>query len=140
MPQPNRAKKHRWAGDDLQSRWSEEPRLRPSRLRMVVQASSLVVACGLAPAALALTPRPGQPVVVLTLSPDAPIPRAVAESGAPILWLSSGGHVAVVHADGRDVASDLRRHGAYLIASAGPLGGCFPGLRFSSTYAQPSMP
>lgn len=120
--------------------WRDGPRPKPTRLRMVVQASTLVVACGLTPAALALTPRSGQPVVVLTLSPDAPIPRAVAESGAPILWLSSGGHIAVVHADGRDVAADLRRHGAYLIAAAGPLSGCLPEFRFSATPAQPSPP
>lgn len=105
-----------------------EPRPEPARIRLVLRASALVAACGLAPAALALAPRSGRPVVVLTLMPDAPIPRAVAGSGASILWLSSGGHVAVLHADGRDVAADLRRHGAYLVAAAGPLGGCLPGF------------
>lgn len=100
------------------------PPLRPFALTC-----AMVAGCGLAPVALALAPRPGEPVAVLTLFPDAPIPKAVAASGASILWLSTGGHVAVLDASGRDAAADLRRAGAFLVLAAGPLGACFPGYR-----------
>lgn len=124
----------------MQSLRSEEPKPRLARHRKVVRASSLVLAFGLAPAALALTPRPGQPVVVLTLIPDAPVPHAIAESGASILWVSAKGHVAVLHADRQDLAADLRRKGVYLVAAAGPLGGCLPSLPLPATLTAPSQP
>ncbi|WP_244537544.1 hypothetical protein [Methylobacterium sp. yr596] len=100
----------------------------------------MVAGCGLAPVALALAPRPGEPVAVLTLFPDAPVPKAVAASGVPILWLSPGGHVAVLDAAGRDAAADLRRTGALLILAAGPLGTCMPGFRLSSNLTGPTQP
>jgi hypothetical protein len=84
---------------------------------------------------MALVPRSGEPVVVLTLFPDAPIPHAVAASGAPILWLSAGGYVAVVSSTGRDAAADLRRGGAFLVLAAGPLGTCMQGQRPPTTLA-----
>ena len=99
---------------------------------------ALVAGCGLAPVALALAPRPGEPVAVLTLFPDGPVPKAVAASGASILWLSTGGHVAVLDAPGRDAAADLRRAGALLVLAAGPLGTCLPGFRPPSKRAGPS--
>ncbi|GLS55093.1 hypothetical protein GCM10007886_32770 [Methylobacterium gregans] len=98
-------------------------------LRVAALACALVAGCGLAPVALALAPRPGEPIAVLTLFPDAPIPKAVAASGASILWLSTGGHVAVLDASGRDAAADLRRAGAFLVLAAGPMGACLPGYR-----------
>lgn len=114
----------------------------PSRvlppLRTFALTCAMVAGCGLAPVALALAPRPGEPVAVLTLFPDAPVPKAVAASGASILWLSTGGHVAVVDAPGHDAAADLRRAGALLVLAAGPLGTCLPGLRLPSNRTGPS--
>ncbi|WP_449410005.1 hypothetical protein [Methylobacterium komagatae] len=106
-----------------------------SHSRGLLLTGALVVGCGIAPAALALAPRPGEPVAILTLFPDAPVPRAVAATGATILWLSAGGRVAVVDAAGRDLAGDLRRAGAFLVLAAGPLGTCLPGLGRPSTLA-----
>ncbi|MDN3574274.1 hypothetical protein [Methylobacterium longum] len=100
----------------------------------------MVLGCGLAPVALALAPRPGEPVAVVTLFPDAPVPKAVNASGAPILWLSSGGHVAVLEAAGRGTAADLRRAGALLVLAAGPLGACPPGFRLPSTLSGTTRP
>lgn len=104
------------------------PRALPE-LRAAALTAALILGCGLAPVALALAPRPGEPVAVLTLFPDAPVPRAVAASRAPILWLSTGGHVAILDAAGRDTAADLRRAGALLVLAAGPIGACLPGFR-----------
>lgn len=117
-----------------------EPPQPVSRRRATLLTGALVAVCGLAPAALALAPRPGEPVAVLTLFPDAPIPRAVAASGAPILWLSPGGHVAVLDAAGRDTAADLHRAGALLVLAAGPLGACLPGFRHSSNLTGRTQP
>ncbi|AWB24952.1 hypothetical protein DA075_18280 [Methylobacterium currus] len=107
-------------------------------LRAAALTCALVAGCGLVPAALALAPRPGEPVAVITLFPDAPVPKAVAASGAPILWLSTGGHVAMLDASGRDAAADLRRAGALLVLAAGPLGACLPGYRPSPPLTGPS--
>ena len=107
-------------------------------LRAAGLTCALVAVCGLAPVALALAPRPGEPVAVLTLFPDAPVPKAVAASGASILWLSRGGHVVVLDAPGRDAAAVLRRAGALLVLAAGPLGACLPGNRPSPTLTGPS--
>jgi len=96
--------------------------------RTTAFACGLVLTCGLAPVVLALEPRPGEPIVVLTLQPDAPIPRAVLASGASILWLSAGGHVAVLDGTPPDLTTELRRSGA-LVLAAGPLGACLPGTR-----------
>lgn len=112
-------------------------RNRPRGSRTFALTCAMVTGCGLAPAALALAPRPGEPVAVLTLFPDAPVPRAVAASGAPILWLSPGGHVAVVDAARHDTVADLRRAGALLVLAAGPLGACLPGLRLPSSLTGP---
>ncbi|BAQ47642.1 NADH dehydrogenase [Methylobacterium aquaticum] len=109
-------------------------------LRAAALTCALVAGCGLVPVALALAPRPGEPVAVITLFPDAPIPKAVAASGAPILWLSTGGHVAMLDASGRDAAADLRRAGALLVLAAGPLGTCMPGLRLPSNLTGPPKP
>ncbi|UYW31956.1 hypothetical protein [Methylorubrum extorquens] len=117
-----------------------EPPQPVSRRRATLLTGALVAGCGLAPTALALAPRPGEPVAVLTLFPDAPIPRAVAASGAPILWLSPGGHVAVLDAAGRDTDADLRRAGALLVLAAGPLGACLPGFRLSSHLTGRTQP
>ncbi len=112
-------------------------RKRPRGSRDFALTCAMVTGCGLAPVALALAPRPGEPVAVLTPFPDAPVPRSVAASGAPILWLSPGGHVAVLGAVGRDGTSDLRRAGALLVLAAGPLGACLPGLRLPSILTGP---
>ncbi|TXM95077.1 hypothetical protein FV223_02065 [Methylobacterium sp. WL116] len=98
------------------------------RGRTAALSCGLVLTCGLAPVVLALEPRPGEPVVVLTLRPDAPIPRAVLASGASVLWLSSGGHVAVLDGTRSGLTTELRRSGA-LVLAAGPLGACLPGVR-----------
>lgn len=100
----------------------------------------LVMACGLIPAALALAPRPGEPVVALTLFPDAPMPHAVAASGARLLWLLPGGHVAVLAGDTPDLAANLRRSGTLLVLAAGPLGACLPGTRPTPMLTGPSQP
>lgn len=115
------------------------PRALP-KFRAAALTAALVLGCGLAPVALALAPRPGEPVAVLTLFPDAPVPRAVATSQAPILWLSTGGHVAVLDAAGRDTAADLRRAGALLVLAAGPIGACLPGFRLPSTLTGTIQP
>ena len=65
---------------------------------------------------------------------------AVAAAGAPILWLSAGGHIAVLGPAGRDIATDLHRGGAVLVLAAGPLGACLPGLRLPSTLTGPPRP
>ncbi|GJE74257.1 hypothetical protein [Methylorubrum suomiense] len=111
-----------------------------SSLRAAAVTCALIVGCGLAPVALTLAPRPGEPVAVITLFPDAPVPKAVTASGAPILWLSAGGHVAVLYAPGRDVAAHLRRAGALLVLAAGPLGTCLPSYRPSANLTGPSTP
>ena len=94
-------------------------------LRVAALTCALVAGCGLAPVALALVP-------------DAPIPQAVAASGASILWLSTGGHVAVLDASGGDAAADLRRAGAFIVLAAGPLGACLPGYRPPPILTGPS--
>ncbi|MGE7157164.1 hypothetical protein ACQKJ1_25935 [Methylorubrum rhodesianum] len=101
---------------------------------------ALVAGCGLAPAALALVPRPDEPVAAITLFPDAPVPKAVAASGLALLWLSPGGHVAVLDAAGRDAAADLRRAGVLLVLAAGPLGACLPGYRPRPTLTGTTQP
>ncbi|GLS71290.1 hypothetical protein GCM10007890_33030 [Methylobacterium tardum] len=116
----------------MEGRMTRNPSTTRPPLRGAALACALVAGCGLAPVALALAPRPGEPVAVLTLFPDAPVPKAVAASGASILWLSTGGHVAVVDASRRDAAADLRRAGALLVLAAGPLGTCLPGFRLPS--------
>lgn len=98
------------------------------RVHSAAVAFGLVLVCGLTPAALALAPRPGEPVVVLTVLPDAPLPRAVAASDVPILWLSAGGHVAVLDGTKPGLITELRRSGAVVLA-AGPLGTCLPAMR-----------
>ncbi|WP_408903042.1 hypothetical protein [Methylobacterium radiotolerans] len=107
---------------------------------LTLSTGALVATCGLAPAVVALAPRAGEPVAVFTLFPDAPIPHAVVASGAPILWLSTGGHVAVVDAAGHDTVAELRRNGALLVLAAGPLGTCFAGFGPSSTLAGLDQP
>lgn len=121
-------------------RTSGEARQARPRLHAVGSTCAIVAVCGLAPVALALAPRPDEPVVVLTLLPDAPVPKAVAASGAPILWLSSGGRVAVLNARGRDTADELRRHGAVLVLAAGPLGSCLPGFQPTPILTGPPQP
>ncbi|KZB98963.1 hypothetical protein AU375_04766 [Methylobacterium radiotolerans] len=111
------------------------PPLRPFALTC-----AMVAGCGLAPVALALAPRPGEPVAIITLFPDGPVPKAVATAAAPILWLSAGGHVAVVDARGGDTAADLRRAGALLVLAAGPLGTCLPGFRPPSNLTGTTRP
>jgi hypothetical protein len=111
-----------------------------SRLRAAALTSALVAGCGLAPVALALTPRAGEPVAVFTPFPDAAVPRAVAATGAPILWLSSAGHVAVLDGTEPDLVAVLRRSGAVLVLAAGPLGPCLPGFRLPSTLAGTRQP
>jgi hypothetical protein len=101
---------------------------RRTRGRTAAFTCGLVLTCGLAPVVLALEPRPGEPIVVFTLRPDAPIPRAVLASGASVLWLSAGGHVAVIDGTRSDLTTELRRSGA-LVLAAGPMGACLPGFR-----------
>lgn len=117
-----------------------EPPQARARSRGTALAGALVAGCGLAPAALALAPRPGEPVAVITPFPDAPVPHAVAASGARILWLSAGGHVVVVDIAGSDAAAELRRSGALLVLAAGPLGTCLPGFQPSATLTGPPRP
>ncbi|APX86060.1 NADH dehydrogenase [Methylorubrum extorquens] len=124
----------------MRERTTRSPARSPRPTHALALTCAIVAACGLAPVALALAPRPGEPVAVVTLFPDGPVPKTVATSGAPILWLSRGGHVAVLGSDGRDVAADLRRAGAFLVLAAGPLGACLPGLRLPSTLTGPPQP
>lgn len=119
-------------GDKVNTAGEARQARRP--VRAAITTCALIVVCGLSPVALALAPRPGEPVVVLTLLPDTPVPKAVVASGAPILWLSSGGRVAVLDARGLDTVRDLRRHGAFLVLAAGPLGSCLPDLRLTPTF------
>lgn len=81
-------------------------------LRAAIPTCALILGFGLVPVALALAPRPGEPVALITLFPNTPVPEAVVGSGMPILWLSSGGHVAVLDA-GLDTTADLRRVDAW---------------------------
>lgn len=111
-----------------------------SRLRAFAMTVVLVAGCGLAPVALALAPRPGEPVAVFSPFPDAPVPYAVAASGAPILWLSGAGRIAVLDGTDPDLVAVLRRAGAVLVLAAGPLGPCLPGSRHPATLAGSRQP
>lgn len=93
---------------------------------------SFALICGLTPVALALSPRPGEPVAVLTLFPDAALPRSVASIDARILWMSAYGHVVILHLARPDLVGGLYRGGATLVLAASPLGGCLPSTPTSS--------
>lgn len=86
----------------------------------------LVLLCGLAPVALALAPRAGEPVVVLTFSPDAPLPASVLANDVPVLAASPGGHAVVLATSTPGLVRNLYERGATLVLAAEPLGACLP--------------
>lgn len=85
-----------------------------------------VLLCGLAPVALALSPRVGEPIAVLRLMPDVPVPAAIAEADVRLLWMSSGGHVVVLSAATPELIGALYRDGAFIVLAAAPMSGCSP--------------
>ena len=105
----------------------------PSRNRALV--IGFAVLCGLAPAALALSPRSGEPVAVLTLFPDAVLPRAVTRTDARILWMSANGRVVVLHSSQPNLVSVLYRDGATLVLAASFLSGCMPSTSRTSSLS-----
>jgi hypothetical protein len=115
------------------------PRARVAVLRPLAVAMLLVLFCGLAPVALALAPRPGEPVVVLTLRPDGSIPASVLASDAAILAASAEGHAVVLASASPGLVDELYRHGATLVLAAAPLSGCLP-LRLSATHFSQGAP
>jgi hypothetical protein len=106
-------------------------------LRSKALVVGFVLLSGLAPVVLALCPRPGEPVAVVTFVPDAPLPRAIAAAGGQILWMSTHGHVAVLHASRPDLVEALYRAGATLVLAASPLSGCLPTAAASSLRQAP---
>lgn len=98
----------------------------PSGYRNVGTTCCLALLCGLAPAALALAPKAGEPVAVLALRPAAALAAAVA-AGTEILSMSAGGRVVVLRAATDDLAAALRRDPTILVLAAAPLAGCLPG-------------
>ena len=92
----------------------------------VVMSLGFASLCALAPVALALDPRPGRPIAVVTLMPDAPLPTAVAATEARILWMSSQGRIVILDAATPDLIAALYRGGATLVVSAALFAGCSP--------------
>ncbi|WP_449410651.1 hypothetical protein [Methylobacterium komagatae] len=102
---------------------------RPSRLPAIIDrliVGSFIVLCGLIPAAFALGPREGEPVAVIRLMPRAIVPKALAETDTPLLWMSAKGHVIVLPTATAQLLNDLYRDGAFLVLAAAPLNGCTP--------------
>lgn len=109
-------------------------------LGTVATAVLLVLSCGIAPVALALAPRPGETVIVLTLRPDAAIPRPILGSNARILTASPQGHFVTVPDASRDLVADLYRNGATLVLAAAPLIGCLPRGTLSPSFRTERRP
>lgn len=104
-----------------------------SRLARGAATAGFVLACALAPVSLALTPRDGEAVLVLTLWPDSVIPSLIAASGASVLAGSSGGHLVVVPEATPALVTSLYRNGAALVLAAALFGGCLSARPPSST-------
>lgn len=115
-------------------------RERGAVLRTVATAALLILSCGMAPVALALAPRPGETVIVLTLRPDGAIPRPVLVSNARILTASPQGHFVTVPEASRDLVADLYRNGATLVLAAAPLVGCLPRGTLSHSFRTERRP
>lgn len=97
-----------------------------ARYRVGTTIAVFVALCGLAPAALALRPREGEPIALVRLRPRTLVPDAVGNSDARVLWMSAQGHVLVLHASTPDLISALYRDDAALILAAAPLTSCLP--------------
>lgn len=85
-----------------------------------------ILFCGIAPVVLTLTPRPGEPVAVVTLMPDAALSAAIAVTDARIIWASSQGRIVILSAASSDLVATLYRGGATLVIAAALLAGCGP--------------
>ena len=85
-----------------------------------------ILFCGMAPVALSLAPRPDQPVAVVTLMPDAPLPRAIVATDARVLWMSSQGRIVILSAASSSLVAELYRGGATLVIAAALFAGCGP--------------
>jgi hypothetical protein len=77
-----------------------------------------ILFCALAPVTLALKPKSGQPVAVITLMPVAHIPAAIAATDARIITLLGGGRVIILDAASPELIVNLYRDGATLIVAA----------------------
>lgn len=86
--------------------------------------AAFVALCGLAPVALAVTPRDGEPIAVLRPRPTSLVPQSVATHESAILWMSSLGHVVLLRASTPNLIRDLYHEDAALILAAAQLAGC----------------
>lgn len=111
-----------------------ETRCKNACLQTFGTAVLLTLGCGLLPVVLSLVPRPGEAVVVLTLWPDASVPRAILATEASVLTASTHGHLVIVPEASSGLVAALYQNGATLVLAAAPLGGCLPRAPLSHTF------
>lgn len=95
------------------------------------------IVVGLAPAALALTPRPDAPLAIVASpwQPGAAL-RVAAAAGGTLIAASGGGTVAIVRSDDPAFVDQLFAAGAWLVLDATPVQACLPSQARSNREEQ----